>query len=149
MNLRKQTVGLRPLASAVLLAWLTAMAFCAAHCSLGIGRGDSVQSSCHGPAASASHTEADHSSAPRDHRSESSCNCKVLKSALLTGNAPVLVPPDPHLLCLLPPFVALYDSLPAQPQTSLLRQSWRRDWVFTPEVSLGPAFRSLAPPFVS
>ena len=29
------------------------------------------------------------------------------------------------------------------------RQAKPRDWVFTPEVSLGPAFRSHAPPFIS
>jgi hypothetical protein len=31
----------------------------------------------------------------------------------------------------------------------LFRQARPGDWVFTPEVSLGPAFRSLAPPISS
>jgi hypothetical protein len=32
------------------------------------------------------------------------------------------------------------------PSTEALRQARPRDWVFTPEVCLGPAFHSLAPP---
>ena len=34
----------------------------------------------------------------------------------------------------------------AQTETSVSRQPRTREWVFTPEVSLGAAFRSLAPP---
>lgn len=146
MKLRQQAVRLRLLASAVLLVWLTAMAFCAAHCSLGIGHGDSNQSSCHGTAASTSHHEDDHSGVPNDQRPQTSYNCEILKSALLPGNAPILVQPEPHLLYVLPPLVALLESALDEPRTSLLRQAWRRDWVFTPEVYLGPAFRSHAPP---
>lgn len=149
MKLRQQTVGLRLFASAVLLGWLAAVAFCAAHCSLGIGHGDSNRSSCHGTAASTSHHEDDHPGVPGDHGSPTSYNCEVLKSALLTGSAQILVQPDPHLLYVLPPLVALFDSALDDPQTPILRQAWRRDWVFTPEVYLGPAFRSHAPPFLS
>jgi hypothetical protein len=35
------------------------------------------------------------------------------------------------------------------PANQFNRQARRRDWVFTPEVCLGPAFRSLAPPLSS
>jgi hypothetical protein len=35
---------------------------------------------------------------------------------------------------------------PTSPKTSVPRRVFQQDRVFTPEVSLGPAFRSLAPP---
>jgi hypothetical protein len=46
-------------------------------------------------------------------------------------------------LCVL--FEAHHLSLLA-PQALPARQTKRREWVFTPEVCLGPAFRSHAPP---
>ena len=36
-----------------------------------------------------------------------------------------------------------------QPETLIRRQPPDRDWTFTPEVCLGPAFHSLAPPVSS
>ena len=53
--------------------------------------------------------------------------------------------PDLVPLYTLPAFVlTLDDAGTASHLTS--RQAKARDWVFTPEVCLGPAFRSLAPP---
>ena len=40
------------------------------------------------------------------------------------------------------------DATATQPQAAFDRQAHSREWTFTPEVCLGPAFRSLAPPFV-
>lgn len=139
----------RSLAAATLLVWITAQAMCTAHCSLGVGHGDSSQPSCHGAAASTTHHEDDHSGAPSDHGSQTAYTCKVLKSALLMGSAPVLVEPELHLLYLLSPLVTLLNATRDEPQASPFRQAWRRDWVFTPEVYLGPALRSLAPPLLS
>jgi hypothetical protein len=49
---------------------------------------------------------------------------------------------------LLAPLSLALDATEGQPEAAFFRQSGTHDWVFTPEVCLGPAFRSLAPPFL-
>ena len=54
---------------------------------------------------------------------------------------PILQPLD--FLC---PVLQARDLMLSAPKDELERQAKPRDWVFTPEVCLGPAHRSLAPP---
>ena len=65
---------------------------------------------------------------------------------LAGGDAPALTAFQAHTLYLLSPVVLALDATEVQPKASFSRQVRTRDWVFTPEVCLGPAFRSLAPP---
>ena len=67
---------------------------------------------------------------------------------LAGGDAPTLTVFQTHTLYLLPSFVLALDAAEARPQAAFGRQAHLREWTFTPEVCLGPAFRSLAPPFV-
>jgi len=67
---------------------------------------------------------------------------------LAGGDAPTLVAPQLHTLYLLAPISFGPDSIDAQPIAAFSRQAHLCNWVFTPVVCLGPAFRSLAPPLV-
>jgi hypothetical protein len=73
----------------------------------------------------------------------------VLKIALHSAPTHELALPDFHVLYVLPVGVAALNAGLDQPTASVFRQDRLGDWVFTPEVSLGPACRSHAPPFFS
>ena len=73
--------------------------------------------------------------------------CSTMKSALVGSGATALVQPDLHPLYTLAPFALAMDVMATEPTTVFFRQAAAPDWVFTPEVSRGPAHRSLAPPF--
>ena len=60
----------------------------------------------------------------------------------------MLIVPESFVLYLLSPCVPALDLTATEATATVSRQTDVREWVFTPEVSLGPAFRSLAPPFV-
>jgi len=49
----------------------------------------------------------------------------------------------------LPEFEPAVEATQTHLVAAFSRQARPRDWVFTPEVSLGPAHRSHAPPFLS
>ena len=68
---------------------------------------------------------------------------------LAGGAAPTLVAPQLHTLYLLAPTSLALDATETRTKAAFSRQAHLRDWIFTPVVCLGPAFRSLAPPFVS
>ena len=74
-------------------------------------------------------------------------SCSTLKTMLAGGEAPTLVAPQLQTLYLLAPMALALDATEVQPKALFSRQARTCDWVFTPEVCLGPAFRSLAPPF--
>jgi hypothetical protein len=95
-----------------------------------------------------SHHDED-SSEPTRHDSDTTFACEVLKSVLVTGQTAVLVQPEFDLLYTLAPFTAALTATATEPAAPISRDAWPRDWVFTPEVSLGPALHSLAPPFLS
>lgn len=63
-----------------------------------------------------------------------------------SGEAHTLVVPDFPVLYFLPPVAFALDATASKPEAIFSRQPIHGDWVLTPEVSLGPAFRSLAPP---
>jgi len=150
MRLRSTTFRplLRSLAALTLVLFVAAQSACFVHCHFGGSHGDTTKRSCHGgPSAKASHHHEHPSPAPADPAAAVSCD--TLKLLVVGGGAytlaaPVLQPVD---------FLALSSLALSAPEAKLdaafRRQAKTRDWVFTPEVCLGPAFRSLAPPVVS
>lgn len=135
---------LRSLAAFALLVFVAAQTLCFIHCNFGGGHGNrEAQPSCHGSA----QPKADHG----DHDSPAptpTTTCSTLKTMLAGADAPTVIVPQYHTLYLLAPVFLALDATEAQPKAVFFRQSWTRDWAFTPEVCLGPAFRSLAPPFL-
>jgi hypothetical protein len=123
-------------AALVLVMWVAAQVLCFAH--------------CHFPSAKKS-TVAHHqgSCCPKKTEKSGSTVCVTLKSALHDLAAPSAAAPSAPLLYLL---VAWMDT-PAAPALSaaqnFLRQQCSRDRLRTPEVCLGPAFRSHAPPVLA
>lgn len=148
MNLRQTTLSplLRSLAALALVVFVVAQAMCFVHCNFGGGHGDKAQPSCHGsPQHAASHDGGD-DSAPSVPSPTAACS--TLKTMLAGSDAPTLTAFQTHTLYLLPSVVLALDATETRPQVSFSRQAHSREWTFTPEVCLGPAFRSLAPPFV-
>ena len=139
---------LRSFAAVALVVWLAAQALCMAHCNFGACHGKSERASCHDATPSQSHHDEDFP-APAQGESSATATCLTLKSALVSGSGPTPVPPALHLLYTLASSALTLDVSAAQLEASFSRQAWRRDWVFTPEVCLGPAHRSHAPPSLS
>ena len=129
----------RSLAGFALLVFIVARTLCFIHCSFGGGHdGSDTRPSCHGSA----QTKPDHDApAPAP-----TTTCSTLKTMLAGADAPTVIAPQFHTLYLLAPISLALDTTETQPKAAFFRQSRTRDWTFTPEVCLGPAFRSLAPP---
>ena len=140
---------LRYFAAAALLVWVAAQVVCSAHCNFGFGHGDAEQASCHGSAPSQAHHDDGNSPGPAHKGSSTSAACLTLKSALFDGKVCELVKPEFQLLYTLAWFAPAVEATQIELVAHFFRQARPRDWVFTPEVYLGPAFRSLAPPFSS
>jgi hypothetical protein len=148
MRLRQTTLSplLRSLAALALVVFVVAQAMCFVHCHFGGGHGDKAQPSCHSsPQHAASHDGDDDSTPSAPTRTTA---CSTLKTMLAGGDAPTLAAFQAHTIYLLPSIVAALDAPETQPQAVFGRQTHWREWTFTPEVCLGPAFRSLAPPLV-
>ena len=148
MRLRQSTLSplLRSLAVFALAGFVAAQALCFVHCHFGGGHGGKTQPSCHGSSqARASH--ADHDS-PTPFTPPATTTCATLKTMLAGADAPTLVTPELHALYFLAPIARFLDTTQPEREAFISRQARPRDWVFTPEVCLGPAFHSLAPPFV-
>lgn len=73
-------------------------------------------------------------------------SCVTLKTALFTGKAQPLPQPELQLLYLLPFIVTSLDTGFDVAEPAVFRHVPLRDWTLRPEVSLGPASRSHAPP---
>ena len=148
MRLRQTTLSplLRSLAALALVVFVVAQAMCFVHCNFGGGHGDKAQPSCPGSPQHANSHDGDDDSAPSAPSPTAACS--TLKTMLAGGDAPALTAFQAHTLYLLSPVVLDLDATATQPQAAFDRQAHSREWTFTPEVCLGPAFRSLAPPFV-
>lgn len=146
MRLRQTTLSplLRSLAALALVVFVVAQAMCFVHCNFGGGHGDKTQPSCHGSPQHATSHDGDDDSAPS--APSPTAVCPTLKTMLAGGDSPTLTAFQAHTLYLLAPMPLALDATEAHPKSSFSRQAWTRDWVFTPVVCLGPAFRSLAPP---
>ncbi|MSU35157.1 MAG: hypothetical protein EXS36_08585 [Pedosphaera sp.] len=151
--LRQKTLSplLRSLAALALGVFVVAQSLCFLHCNSFDGSGDKARPSCHGspksPVAQNCHGHDGHDR-PTPSAPSTSLMCPTLKTLLAGSDTPPLVAPPLHTLYLLVLISLAMDSPESQREASFSCQAHTRDWVFTPEVCLGPAFRSLAPPFV-
>jgi len=75
-------------------------------------------------------------------------SCSTLKNLASSSAGLPHITPEFAFLYFLAPFALAHDATATEPQVLFLRQANHSERVFTPEVFLGPAFRSLAPPFV-
>lgn len=135
---------LRWLAVLTLLVWTGAQALCQTHCSSSACSEESGEANCHADKPSDSHHGDENPPGHQDSSADASCD--TLKSALSSHTASPLVTPEFSILYTLVPTALALDATAIEPSVSLLRQADRRDKVSTPEVFLGAAFRSLAPP---
>jgi hypothetical protein len=138
----KRSPLFRSFAGVAVLVWIAAQVLCFVHCNFGGGHGNGKRASCHAPALSQEHHDAP---GPTHDDSSPTAACLTLKSALLGGSLALNAPELPVLYTLAPIAFALKIAT-TEPAASFSRQTWRRDWVFTPEVCLGPAHRNHAPP---
>lgn len=145
---RSFMLGWRVCSLVVLILWTTALGLCALHCSLGTKRLFSVQVSCHSVSDEVPACHGGGSDPKSDQPKSSGSVCYTLKHLFADGPQPSVIIPEIPLFDTA--VIAQVVSCDAELGSSFgLRQDQRREWVFTPEVSLGPAHRSLAPPFVS
>lgn len=146
---RQLSLCLRLVAAVTLVGWLGASAFCTLAGSgfLTAQSFGSAQETCAEAHKCAKHCENKPSSSPSKPACPPGGNaCDVLKTAVPGSPAAELIAPTLPLLYTLPLVALALDLRLDQPTASIFRQARLRDWVFTPEVSLGPAFRSHAPP---
>ena len=140
MNRRpaKLSVASRVFAVAWLFVWLTAQTLCVHHCAaLSFAKQNGGSECC-------AKKSSDTSKAPTGTGSISCGGLKTVKLETKTGLsevAVVMLPPS------LPVFVLTLPEIPAGPAfADYVRALPRVDFVFRPEVSLGAALRSHAPP---
>jgi hypothetical protein len=137
--------AMRVIAAVVLVCWSVALAICWHHCATGACNSNgktakNAQPSCH------AHSGDSESDGSQPNTAQNSCFAKKPFSGkldLASVSAPTL-----HLAYANALLVVEYE-LPNPNEAVLSRQSRSREWVFTPEVCLGPAFRSLAPPVLA
>lgn len=139
---------LRSLAAVTLLVWVVAQACCFAHCNFGVSMGGSGKSSCHDSALTKGQPdEGGGSCCPKNRDRSTGVVCATMMKSALAGETPaILVQPDLHLLHDLVPFALMLDATATEPTASFFRQATPLDWAITPELCLGPAHRSHAPP---
>ena len=127
-----------------LLAWLGAQNLCQAHCLFGACPGEADDASFHATAASDSHHGDEPASNHKEHGDDASC--ATLKSALSGNTTPSLIAPEFSLIYTLVPIAFTLDATTIKLSASFSRQIDRQNLIFTPEVCLGSALHSLAPP---
>ena len=146
--MRSRQTTLRPLsrcfAAVTLLLWIGAQVLCQAHCAPGACHDESGETGYHEATTSHSHHGDEQSPAHQDSSADASC--ETLKSALSGNASSPLVTPEFSILYTLAPTALALDLTAIEPGAFFSREARTRDWVFTPEVFLGPAFHSLAPP---
>ncbi len=127
---------LRGVAAVTLLIWMSAIVMCQTHCC-----GDDD----HTAKEIATHHDSDSHDSDNHHDDAA---CATLKMALHSDNAITFAKPDFAVFTL--NFVSTAQSFAlTQPEVFISRQPPDDNRVFTPEVCLGPAFRSLAPPVLA
>lgn len=140
-------MALRLCAVVSLLVWVAASGFCSVESLIGHGDHHANGADHHENATAASATDSDHHShdSDKDRGDEHSC-CASLAAANPSAQKTVLTKPDfGKLLSFNLLWLAQVLTF-VQPEAPILRQPPDRERVFTPEVYLGPAFRSHAPP---
>lgn len=146
----KPRPALRLCAAFSILVWLAAVSYCSLEAFIGhaeVGEHHGAQTATHATAQSHDESGESHDSDKNGHEQESCCDS--FQAPPQHGNSLVLFKPDLGKLPSLN-FLWLAQALTLDaPETTPPRQAQHREWVFTPEVCLGPAFRSHAPPSLS
>lgn len=132
---------MRFFAAVALVAWLGALWLCSSECAAEEPHSNPGH---HEQAASSQHASGE----PADsdgHEGHSDFFCDSVKSVFHARTGDLVPKPDfgPALILSIPAPVA---PVPAESETPVSRQAKPWFWVFTPEVCLGPALRSHAPP---
>ena len=165
----KRPIALRIIAAGCVVLWLAGVSACSLEsllcCDEALARAegghshqaDPVDAGAHhtqvadahhsqGSEAHHSHDAEGHSRRSHKHGGRDDSCCSTLQAIVQTAKQVVLskptLPAIPCLCVLVETRVAPLTLLENPPN----RQAKGRVWVFTPEVCLGPAFRSLAPP---
>jgi len=134
---------MRVIAAVVLVGWSAALASCWHFCATrGCNRvaKPSAETSCQAHCAK---KKADQSGKSESPCGESVCFTKkplAVEQDIASGSQPSF-----NLAYIIASLVVAFET-PNLADAIVTRQTHPRNWVFTPEVSLGPAFRSLAPP---
>jgi hypothetical protein len=74
------------------------------------------------------------------------CGCSTIQALITTMTPVVSSKPVSQPVLNISPLCLGHQQVFASPPSETLRRAKPRGWVFTPEVCLGPAFHSLAPP---
>ena len=137
-------------AAVMVLVWVAASWFCSEEPLFVHPKSferDSDKTAHHQDEAVPSSTDSDHSHDSDKHDDgEHSC-CDSLKATPQFASSGIFTKPDFGKPFTLNPLWLIQALTFVQPEVSVSRQPPNREWVFTPEVCLGPAFRSHAPPF--
>lgn len=135
---REVSTWMRLVAGLVLMAFVSASALCFAHCNTGFTWGKK-HASCHGHAKGSSRD-------PGQNGSRSSMACILFKAVALGSGAANISSPDLHLIAFIHSALPVLPVDPPLENPSGTRHGKAPEFIFTPEVYLGPALRSLAPP---
>ena len=153
MGLRQTMLSplLRSVGALGLVVYIAAQTLCFMHCNFGGGHGDSAPPSCHGAGGTKKCHDAchDEGNSPSPPDGSPTATCFTLMNMLTVGDAPMVVVPEFFVLYFLTPSALALEATATAQEASFSRQANHRNWVLTPEVSLGPALHSLAPPFLS
>jgi hypothetical protein len=128
--------SLRICAAALVVVWLAAIGLCSTDCM-----GDD----CHADSANIKKAATTNGQS-HDSDSHDDSLCASLHSVCPATPSSTLIKPDFGLAFTLDFISTRQIVAVTPPETFISRQPPDRDWVFTPEVCLGAAFRSLAPP---
>lgn len=139
---------LRSFAALTLLAWIGAQVLCQSHCLLSACHNDSSEKSCRAENPSDAHGN-DHAPQPSHNDSSADSSCLTLKSALTSSGTTLLVIPQFLFLHAAAPATLALNATDIEPIANYTHNAGLRERVFTPEVYLGPAFRSHAPPLAA
>ena len=142
--------ALRGCAVLVLLLWVAAVTFCSLeslvnHSEPGSGgHAHAVAHHDHDRTSADGVPGHPHDSDPSDDQQDACCT--TLKAVPQLASSTAVAKPDFGKSVSLSFLWAVQAFTFVQPEPASLRQASPPEWVFTPEVCLGPAFRSLAPP---
>ena len=135
---------MRVIAAVVLVCWSSALVACWHFCATrGCDRAaakPNAEMSCKAQCAK--------KAADDSQKSESPCGdsvCFTKKPLAAEKDIAWGLQPSFNLAFIIAALVVAFET-PNPADAIITRQATPRDWVFTPEVCLGPAFRSLAPP---
>jgi hypothetical protein len=141
---RNKATTLRFFAAGVLILFIAAQSLCVIHCATGGGHGDVASSSPCGRDCGSKGA----ASGPCDPSESPSCT--TLKTLFSNGALLALDLPDFYVVSALLPVTLFTDALLTETRVEgIFRQTEWANRVFTPEVYLGPAIRSNAPPFLA